>query len=80
MRLKVEEEAKLIKYKDKDIINAAHTYSITGEKKFSVVVGFNQSDIPEKDLEKLKSTFKTELLSLLTKENSTIKEIQYISI
>ena len=80
IRSKVEEESKNLLYQGKNIVNAAHTYKISGEDKFSVVVWFNQADVPEKDLEGLKNTFKTELLSLLTKENPSIKEYQYINI
>lgn len=80
IRSDVENEAKKITYNGANIVNSTQTYKISGENKFALIVGFNQGNVAEKDLEGLKSTFRTELLKILKNENSSIEESQYVNI
>ena len=68
-----------IKYNDKEIINNISVYRITWEKTVSVVVWFYPIDDAKK-LDELKGKFKSDVLTILKKQDNSVVESKYINI
>lgn len=68
-----------IKYNDKEIINNINVYRITWEKTVSVVVWFYPINDAKK-LDELKNQFRSNVLSILKKQDDSIDESKYINI
>ncbi|MCD5385054.1 protein translocase subunit SecF [Candidatus Gracilibacteria bacterium] len=68
-----------IKYNNKEIINNINVYRITGEKTVSVVVGFYPINDAKK-LDELKNQFRSNVLSILKKQDDSVDESKYINI
>jgi preprotein translocase SecF subunit len=73
------EAAENLTFDWKRVINNIWVYSITWEKAFSVVAGFD-TNIEEKTLESLKLQFRNSTLELLRKMDSTVIETKYVNI
>lgn len=68
-----------IKYNNKEIINNINVYRITWEKTVSVVVWFYPINDAKK-LDELKNQFRSNVLSILKKQDDSIDESKYINI
>ena len=68
-----------IKYNDKEIINNINVYRITWEKTVSVVVWFYPINDAKK-LDELKNQFRSNVLSILKKQDDSVDESKYINI
>ncbi|MDD3145357.1 MAG: protein translocase subunit SecF [Candidatus Gracilibacteria bacterium] len=79
IRSKLDEEKETVVFNNQKVINNVGVYSITGEKAFSIVVGFDSS-INEVDLSKLKLDFKNKVFETLKETNNTIVETKYTNI
>lgn len=79
IRQDFEEEKKNLIYKWKNVINNINVYTVTWEKHISVVTWFN--DIwNEKELDKLKTTYRTKALEIVKSNDETAKEVNYSNI
>ena len=68
-----------IKYNNKEIINNINVYRITWEKTVSVVVWFYPINDAKK-LDELKNQFRSNVLSILKKQDDSVDESKYINI
>ncbi|MDD2907381.1 MAG: protein translocase subunit SecF [Candidatus Gracilibacteria bacterium] len=79
IRTALDQEKETILFENKQVINNVGVYSITGEKAFSIVAGFDSS-LNETDLNKLKLQFKNKTFEVLKQMDSSIVETKYTNI
>lgn len=80
VRAKLEDTKKEFKVGDEEVLNSIQVYKITGENKIGVIAGINSKQVDEKQLDDIKTQFKSRSLEVLTQLDPTFQESLYINI
>jgi len=79
VKTEIKEASNEVKLNWKKVINSTNAYKISGQNTLTLVIGFDSS-IKDEELLKLKENFRTKTLTILQKNDATIKESSYTNI